>query len=225
MIDIIGAIVLTTLAVAGAGAVILTSPLERAQAARLIVIAAAWFAVVAALAAGGVFGTLGAPAIGVTVLAPIVLIALGAVRLPSVRAVAFGAPLALLVVLHVGRLLGAFFLLLHADGRLPATFALGAGWGDIAIAALALPVAWMVARRMAFWRSATLVWSAVGFVDLVAAVTLGVGSTPDFPGTMATLPWALIPGFLVPLYLLAHIAVLVRLFAWERAARPAVAAR
>src|SRR4030095_8035497 len=98
----------------------------------------------------------------------------------SVRAVAFGAPLALLVALHVGRLLGGFFLALHAQGRLPVTFAQGAGWGDIAVAAVAPAVAWMIAREIPGWRAVTLLWNVVAFVDLATAVTLGLGSTPGF---------------------------------------------
>ncbi len=84
----------------------------------------------------------------------------------------------------------------------------------------------MVRRRAPYWRSATLLWNAIGFIDLVAAVTLGVGSAPDsplrfifeesVPGTMATLPWLLIPGFLVPVYLLTHLAVFAQIAARDR---------
>ena len=55
------------------------------------------------------------------------------------------------------------------------------------------------------------------------AVTLGIGSQPAFPlrfifetpgtGLMAALPWLLIPGYLVPLYLLTHLAVFAQLAA------------
>jgi hypothetical protein len=62
----------------------------------------------------------------------------------------------------------------------------------------------------------------IGVADLLIAVTLGVGSAADSPfrfiyepvesgGTMAALPWTLIPAFLVPLYLLIHIAIFARL--------------
>ena len=123
--------------------------------------------------------------------------------------------------------------MLHDQGRLPATFARGAGWGDIAVALLAVPVAWMAARSAPYWRPVTLVCNIVGFVDLITAVTLGVGSTAGspiqfivedaVPGTIATLPWALIPTFLVPIYLLAHLALFARLAVWQRVPRPAAA--
>jgi hypothetical protein len=135
-----------------------------------------------------------------------------------------------MVAVQAGRLLGAFFLLLHADGRLPWTFAAGAGWGDITIAALAVPLAWAVHRRTAGWWTATLIWNALGFLDLVGAVTLGIGSAPGSPlqflnehpdsGTMGTLPWLLVPGFLVPIYLLLHLAVFARLAREREATAP-----
>jgi hypothetical protein len=225
MIDLVAAIALTALAVTSTGALILASPLERGRAARLIVGVALWFVVVTGLAAAGLF--VNVPLLGIAVVAPVLIGALAALRGSSLRTLALGVPLALLVAVHVGRLLGGFFLALHADGRLPATFALSAGWGDIAIAALAGPLAWMVSRRTAYWRSAALLWNTFGFIDLVAAVTLGVGSAPDsplrfifeesVPGTMAALPWFLIPGFLVPIYLLAHLAIFARIAVRERA--------
>lgn len=131
------------------------------------------------------------------------------------------------MAVHVGRLLGIFFLMLHAARRLPPTFALTAGWGDVLVALAALPVAWSVHRRLAGWRPLVLAWNGVGFLDLVTAVILGVGSAPDSPlrflyetpaiDVMGTLPWLLVPTFLVPLYLLTHLAVFARLAALRHA--------
>ena len=88
-----------------------------------------------------------------------------------------------------------------------APFAPSAGWGDVFIGATALPLAWAVTRFGARVRPLVLLWNAVGVADLVAAVTLGPLSAPGplqvFVGPptsaiMTTLPWLLIPGFLVP---------------------------
>jgi hypothetical protein len=208
--------VLTAVAITCVAVLTLTSALDRAAAMRLAAAGAAWLAAVAAMAAAGVFASgsgVGTPAIGVAVLAPVVIVAAMAVRPSATRALALGVPLPVLVAVHVGRLLGVFFLLLHAEGRLPRTFALSAGWGDIAVATLAGPLAWAIHRRVTGWWTLTLVWNSIGFLDLVTAVVLGVGSAPDSPlrfifetpssGAMGTLPWMLIPGFLVPLYQLS----------------------
>ncbi len=56
-------------------------------------------------------------------------------------------------------------------------------------------------------------------MDLIAAVGLGVMSSPGparlilaepSSAVMTTLPWLLIPGFLVPLSMSVHIAIFVR---------------
>lgn len=118
------------------------------------------------------------------------------------------------------RVLGIWFVLLHAAERLPAPFAPIAGWGDILAGILAVPVAWMAARLPGRSRGAILGWNVIGAVDLIAAVTLGLTSLPgplrlfmDEPGSgpMNVLPWTIIPGFLVPSLLTLHAVVFYRL--------------
>jgi len=223
MIDIIGAISLTALFGLCCGVLIGASPLEAAARSRLALAAVVWFACIGSLAAAGVFSPAGggALAIGMALLAPIVLTLVAAARSSTFRIAALDTPLAVLVGIHVGRVLGVFFLLLLAAGRLPPTFAMTAGWGDIGVAVTALPLVWAIQRRVKGWRTLTLAWNVFGFVDLVTAVTLGVGSAPGSPvrfifespnsGAVGSLPWLLIPGVLVPLYLLTHVAIFAQL--------------
>ncbi len=223
MIDIIASVILTTLAVLFPAVLITASPLERAARRRLAAVLLLWFALVAALAAAGLFATtgVGTPAIGVAVVVPIIVGFIVFRRSAALKALVTETPLALLVAVHAGRLLGIFFLLLYAEARLPPTFALTAGWGDIGIALAAPLVAWAIHRRAAGWRGLALTWNTLGFADLIAAMTLGVGSAVDSPvrfiyeaassGTMSALPWILVPGFMVPLYLLTHLAIFHRL--------------
>ena len=113
------------------------------------------------------------------------------------------------------------FLLLFADGRLSGPFGPSAGWGDIITGIAAIPVAAIAARRQAGSRRVLTAWNAFGALDLVAAVTLAFLSAPGSPyrlfaeglGTavMTTLPWILAATFLVPLYLLTHFTIAVRL--------------
>jgi hypothetical protein len=224
MIDIIASIALTALAVLFPTLLIVASPAGRAARGRLAAVLFLWFALVAALAAAGLFSTMsaGTPAIGVAVVVPIIIGIIVFRRSAALKSLVSETPLALLVAVHAGRLLGVFFLLLYAEVRLPPTFALTAGWGDIGIAVAAPLVAWAIHRRAAGWRGLALTWNTLGFADLVLAVTLGVGSAVDSPvrfiyeaassGTMSTLPWILVPGFMVPLYLMTHLAIFHRLF-------------
>ena len=129
-------------------------------------------------------------------------------------------PVALLIGVNTIRILGVVFLVLHAAGRLPGPFAPVAGWGDIFVGLAAGPLAWWAHKKPLPARPAVWAWNVFGLVDLVAAVSLGATSAPGplrlifaEPGTamMSTLPWLLIPGFLVPLLACTHLAIFYRL--------------
>lgn len=223
MIDIIGAISLTALFGLLCATLISAIPVDAPVRSRFAAAAVAWFTGVGTLAASGIFSAddVGTPAIGMAILTPIALLLFAAARSTTVRSVALDTPLAALVAVHAGRVLGVFFLLLLDAGRLPPTFAMVAGWGDIGVALAALPLAWAIRQDVSGWRTLAFVWNLFGFVDLLTAVTLGVGSAPNSPvrfifespnsGAIASLPWVLIPGVLVPLYLLTHIAIFAQL--------------
>jgi hypothetical protein len=196
------------------------SPAERVGATGVLI---AWFLVAVILAATGAVAPdgFGTPVVGLSVLVPIVAGALLAARSELVRNALYGIPLPVFVAVNALRVFGVFFLILYADGRLPAPFAPSAGWGDIAVGVAAVPVALVVARQAAGWRPLAFVWNLVGIADLALAVGLGVTSAVDSPlrifadgpdtSLMAALPMFLIPGFLVPFFVLTHLAVFVRL--------------
>ena len=61
-----------------------------------------------------------------------------------------------IVAAHALRIIpGVVILTLFEMGLLPATFALGAGYGDIISGVMALPVAWMLAKGLR-WRKGSL---------------------------------------------------------------------
>jgi hypothetical protein len=138
-----------------------------------------------------------------------------------VHAAVEAVPTALLIALHVVRVLGVSFVMLYAANRLPAPFAPVAGWGDIFAGVAALPVAWLVSQTAPGWRPIALAWNTFALLDLVAAIGLGVTSAEGSPirffftepssAIMSSLPWVLIPAFLVPLLAVLHLAVYARL--------------
>jgi hypothetical protein len=181
-----------------------------------------WFVVAVTLAATGAvtpsgFGT---PGVGLAVVLPVV-VGVAAMRWTAFGAAVAGIPLPVLIGVNAPRVLGLFFLLLYAAGRLPAPFAPSAGWGDVITGLVALPVAFLVGHRVAGWRPIALVWNVLGAGDLVAAVGLGVASAVDSPlrifaagpdtTLMSQLPMFIVPGFLVPLWMLTHIVVFGKL--------------
>jgi hypothetical protein len=167
----------------------------------------------------GAPGTISTPLLAAAVLIPVAVFSvigfgslLGRGRLQSV-------PLPALIALHAIRLLGLLFVLLYAAKRLPAPFAPIAGWGDITIGVTALPIALWAAREPDTTRGAVLVWNGLGLADLVIAVILGALSAPGsirlFFGNpssalIGSLPWILIPCFLVPSLSFVHLVVFYR---------------
>ena len=225
--DLIGAVELT------ASAAIVIAALASAfghDAARRIRVAAwlsVWFVLVVILAATRALyyeHGLGTPGLGFAVVLPIVILFLVVARAKSLREAFHRVPVPLLVSVHTVRVLGISFVVLYAAGRLPAPFAPVAGWGDIFVGATAPLVAWIGYRRASNFRQVLWVWNVIGALDLIAAVFLGATSSPGparlFFGEpsaaiMTTLPWLLIPGFLVPLLFAVHIGIFLRLAATD----------
>ncbi|HEU4800080.1 MAG TPA: hypothetical protein VFS94_05570 [Gemmatimonadales bacterium] len=72
------------------------------------------------------------------------------------------ASLPTLVGAQFYRVISAVFVVMLALGRLPAHFAIPAGWGDIATGVLAPVVAFMLARGSSLGRPMALGWCASG---------------------------------------------------------------
>ncbi len=232
MFDILSTVELTVSASIAVGS-LAWAMAETARGRTAVLVAlGAWFAFVLALGATGALSPAGggAPALGLTVVLPIVALVWAYFARPSVRTAVAGTPLPALIALHAIRLLGFTFVVLYAEGRLPAPFAPSAGWGDMLIGATALPLAWAVARLGARVRPLVLLWNALGVADLVIALTLGPLSAPGplqvFVGPpdsspMTTLPWLIIPGFLLPCLMFLHVVIFHRLLARSEASKPA----
>ena len=180
---------------------------------------AAWLAAAVAMGGAEVFlGRAGdvVPAIAGGLLIPIVA-GLLITRIPAVQdALAAPQVLVLLTLVNLWRVAGFIFVVLYLQNRLPAQFALPAGIGDVLIGLAAPFVAYALWKRPARRRPA-IAFHALGLLDLVVAVTMGVLSAPGalqvFTGEPTTLPLTvlpevLVPTFLVPLAVIIHITML-----------------
>lgn len=126
-----------------------------------------------------------------------------------------------IIALHVTRLAGGLFIPLAWDGRLSKPFGYIAGGGDILAALFAIPMAVIAWRGKAGWVKWLLAWNVFGIADFMLAIGLGITSQPNsplqiltsLPGTaiLGELPWRFIPSYFVPLYILTHVALFVRL--------------
>ena len=138
-----------------------------------------------------------------------------ATRIPRVsRILAEPGTPARLALPHTLRVVGVLFLIVMAQGHLPAAFALPAGLGDIAIGVAAPFVALRLARGTG--RAAAVRFNMLGIIDLIVAGIMGfllVGVVEVTPSTapLFVLPLALIPTTAVPLAIALHIVSLRRL--------------
>jgi len=185
----------------------------------------AWFVLVLAIGARGALDPargLGVPALGLTVVLPVVALVCAFFAFPPIRAALMATPLSALVAINTIRILGVIFVMLYAAGRLPAPFAPSAGWGDMIAGVAAPAVAWSIARFGARVRPLAFAWNIFGAADLISAIALGALSAPGplnaFAGPptsaiMTSLPWLMIPGFLVPSLFFTHLVIFYRLLA------------
>jgi hypothetical protein len=118
-----------------------------------------------------------------------------------------------LVLFHVTRFVGFYFLHLHALGELPYDFAVPAGYGDIIVAFLALLVVFLPmddAKR----RRAISIWNVVGFIDILLVVFTAAKLARTDPLSLRPLthlPLSLLPTLLVPLIIASHLVIFARL--------------
>jgi hypothetical protein len=238
MLDLIGAIAGTAVYAILVGTLVGQAPADPAHKRALFLTAAAWGALIVTVGAVGGFAphaTGPIPGPGLAFAGLLTLLAAGWLLLPKFRAALLALPLSVLLALNIPRvLLGALFLILAADGRLAGIFASSAGWGDVIAGLAAIPLALAASREHASTAPVTL-WNIFGTLDLVVALLLGMLSAPDTPlrlltdepGTLAIgdLPWIMIPGMLVPIYLLIHLTIATKLRAAQRLTGAAAAAR
>lgn len=185
-------------------------------------ILAIWFLVVVVLGTGGAFAAPpGSPPLPilVAVLGPLALFFTASRLSPWFHGLVMAADLRILVSVQAWRAGGLGFLALYAHGVLPGFFAFPAGLGDIAIGVTAPVVLLTLLRRPDFLASRSFRrWNWLGILDLVVALTLGAfGSmlATGVPGeittgVMALMPEVIIPAYLVPIFVMVHMASLMQ---------------
>src|SRR5579863_2081456 len=156
--------------------------------------------------------------LGLTI--PLTIAAAGLWLSGAIVSLVSAIPLRWLVAAQVFRIEGGIFLVLRADGRLPWQFALPAGIGDVMTGCFAVVVAGLLAQKAPGALRAAYGWCLFGIADLVVAVTMGALTSPgrahllafDAPNLLiSSYPLVMVPTFAVPLALMLHGLVLLRL--------------
>jgi hypothetical protein len=127
---------------------------------------------------------------------------------------------------------GVVFLILMANGQMPALWALPAGIGDVIVGVTA---PW-IARNLETpaGKRRAIIFNLFGMTDLVVAVGLGVMTNPGPAQVFRTTPTSelvtqfplvLVPTFLVPLAFMLHVISLWQLLRGPWAPHPSEASR
>jgi hypothetical protein len=207
------------------------SPRQSRIAVVSAVVLAGWALVAALLAGRGVFrppDLESPPPIGFAL--GLALVVLGGCVLvsPSLRGLLTNQRQ--LILLNMWRLVGVVFLLLMANGQMPALWALPAGIGDVIVGALAPWIARDLETSEGQRRA--IIFNLFGMADLIVAVGLGVMTSPGPAHVFRTtptsefatqFPLALVPTFLVPLAFVLHAISLSQLLRGPWVTQTAVA--
>lgn len=174
----------------------------------------AWLWLGAAAASGYFLWLRALPPLGLPLVSALLalLASLASRFVPPLRRWLDSIDLRVLVLLHVTRFVGVYFLLLFQRGELPRSFAVSAGAVDIIVATMALPVA-LAPLEDGARRRAIVIWNVVGFVGLLLMLTTIARLSLANPlqlRALTVLPLCLVPTFLVPVLLATHVMIFAR---------------
>ena len=123
--------------------------------------------------------------------------------------------LTILIAPHAFRHIGMSFLVPNLNGEaMPTTFATAAAYGDLIAAVLAVVAILALQVGTRFAVPFVLLFNVVGVADLMNALRQAEAA-PHFGAT-----W-FIPTFIVPILLVTHAMIFVRLFRRENVVKPA----
>jgi mono/diheme cytochrome c family protein len=178
---------------------------------RVPLIVGVWLAFGTSLAFAGAFGA-------VPQLAPAFILtstlgwAIAYARGAAVRQWADALPMRVLIAGHAVRLpIGVAFLWDESRGQLTPLFAQRAGWGDIAVGAVAIVVALVAWQR----RRVVRAFALFGLIDIVVVVATGmyllfIARDPLMLGAIERNPYPLLPLAVVPTVIVTHLLMLAR---------------
>ena len=140
------------------------------QAARILTAAGIWLLAALAFGWAGLPQYLTPPLPQVVLFGLTLLLLLLCWKLPGFQAWALGVNVRALILIHVTRLVGGYFLWLYGRGELPGEFAIKAGWGDLAVTVTALLVITLAADRGKTGWTWIALWNAFGLADILMVV-------------------------------------------------------
>jgi hypothetical protein len=183
---------------------------DRQSQRTLLFVLIAWFGLACAAGISGKLERVSAPGIAGIVWTLTLLALFAAWKVTPIRDWTMSVAARWLVLFHLTRFVGFYFLFLERRGEMPAAFAVPAGLGDITVAVLAVIILISSAARN---RPLLLVWNCLGLIDILLVVSLALRiGLRDWASMHALREWplSLLPLFVVPLIIASHGLIFVR---------------
>ncbi len=180
-----------------------------------LIILLAWLLAALIAGASGLFASLVPPFPQAVLLGLVIVLLLVFAFAPVFRDWCLSIDVRALVLFHITRFVGIYFLILYSQGRLPFDFAVPGGWGDIAAAAAVVILVLFVKPAGKTGWALYLLWNVLGFIDILYVVVTAARLAFSEPGSMSEmlkLPLNLLLTFVVPLIIFTHIVIFTRLF-------------
>lgn len=182
---------------------------------KVLIILIAWLLAALIAGASGLFTTLVPPFPQAVLLGLVIVLLLAFAFSAGFRDWCLSVEVRALVLFHVVRFVGVYFLILYSQDRLPYDFAVRGGWGDIAVAAgVVILVLFVKPAGKTGW-ALYLLWNVLGFIDILYVVVTAARLAFSEPGSMdelLRLPLNLLLTFVVPIIIFTHIVIFTRLF-------------
>ena len=183
---------------------------------RIIIGAVVWFLVALFIGASDMVASLKPPFPQVVLFGLVVVLLLLFRRSSTFHSWITNVDIRALVLVHLTRFVGIYFLILYGRGELPYAFAVPCGWGDIAVAVTALLVSIFSPIRGGVGWKTLLPWNLFGLIDILFVVSTAARlamSNPESMSAITRLPLSLLPTFVVPIITFTHIVIFIRLLA------------
>lgn len=182
---------------------------------KVLITVCAWLLAALIAGASGLFASLVPPFPQAVLLGLVIVLLLVFAFMPGFRDWCLSVDVRALVLFHLTRFVGVYFLILYSQGRLPFDFAVRGGWGDIAAAAAVVILVLFVKPAGKTGWALYLLWNVLGFIDILYVVVTAARLAFSEPGSMSEmlkLPLNLLLTFVVPIIIFTHIVIFTRLF-------------
>ena len=182
---------------------------------KVLIALTVWIAAAVVIGASGFTAKLTPPVPQVILLGLVLLLFIFLAITPGFRRWIMSVDPRALLLIHMSRFVGIYFLMLYAEGRLPYDFAVPGGWGDIIVASGAVALAAFCPIEGRRGKIFYFIWNTAGLVDILFVVATAASlamANPESMSDLLKLPLWLLPSFLVPVIIFTHLIIFVRLY-------------